>query len=439
MTAAAFAPVAQWQVHLEGGDWQPFSIAGSLLAEEAYKSYRSAGASEVRIWSGQFEYSVDFGAMKQTNCTSGKTRRLRRREFVPAEEAAALKAEMDRLRKERDALAAERRASQRFELAPRSDLALALHKSMADRMFALPTYRSMADRILALRKERDDALAAERRASQRMESVPRRGLAVALDESMADRIFALPTYRISVEDRVAWGCAGENLSKSDPRHQWLKALFLSSWRQHRRAYDSTEWCPEAKVEVHELWEVYNDVAAAGYRQELARMCEKRPRGGKSVPELKNAVSVRTSIGGQRLNEALLYHGCSLDTYMSILREGFDARLGGGSVGQAFGIGTYFTTLASKADFYTSSFSSSRRRVMLGARVALGEVHEQMTYDTSLRRPPGDCDSVLGVPRSRGGCVDHDEFIIYKLHQAIPQFVYVYSHQPDCRCRTCVNA
>merc|ERR1711933_38459 len=105
------------------------------------------------------------------------------------------------------------------------------------------------------------------------------------------------------------------------------------------------------------------------------------------------------------------------------------------------MGAYFTTMASKADYYTDLFShggQSSSRVIFVARVALGEIHEAKTCDSSLRRPPvrNDglrFDSVLGVPRSRGGRVDHDEFIVYERKQCCPQFAIVYRHKPTCRC------
>ena len=95
-----------------------------------------------------------------------------------------------------------------------------------------------------------------------------------------------------------------------------------------------------------------------------------------------------------------------------------------NAGDAFGGGSYFTTRASKADFYTEKLSPiSSLRQMLVARVALGEVSEATAFDSFLRCPPLDadglrCDSVLGVPRSRGGCVDHDEFVVYERKQAV---------------------
>jgi len=331
--------------------------------------------------------------MAQTNSRFGTSRPVRREEFFAAEEVAALQAELVRLRSERDSLAAERDAARTQELVPRREM-----------------WRSL--------------------------------------EALADRLFALPSHTtVSFGQGIHRECA--ELVPIAPRHQWLQSHFLASWRTHRRAYNSDEWCPEATIEVLCIAEVYNDVVATAYRQEVARIREVRLDDCTPVPELDAAVLVRTALGGPRLNEALLYHGCALETARNILNEGFDSRLGGANAGQAFGCGSYFTTVASKADFYTDiahdiAFENQHEvRVILVARVALGEVCELSQYDRSLRRPPvGDDglrhDAVLGVPRCRGGCVDHDEFVIYRSAQAVPQHFIACRHLPDCRCRTCIH-
>eukprot|EP00931_Biecheleriopsis_adriatica_P064881 TRINITY_DN39559_c0_g1_i1.p1 TRINITY_DN39559_c0_g1~~TRINITY_DN39559_c0_g1_i1.p1 ORF type:complete len:584 (+),score=82.36 TRINITY_DN39559_c0_g1_i1:29-1753(+) len=244
------------------------------------------------------------------------------------------------------------------------------------------------------------------------------------------------------------------LANNDPRRQWIEEYIQGSLHSHRVAYDSDEWCTPPQIEVVRVSEVINPLTNTAYTQQLAHMQEVWITDREPVPELARAIPIRTSWQGKRMNEVLLFHGCSWDALFGILREGFDPRLGGTNTGAAFGIGSYFTTVASKADGYTEKWGDWQRRpscdipmdlrCLLVARVALGEVHELRTADSSLRRPPTGpddvrCDSVLGVPRGRGGCVDYDEFVIYKQSQATPQFIVDYKHMDNCNCRACRNS
>ncbi|CAE8637866.1 unnamed protein product, partial [Polarella glacialis] len=243
------------------------------------------------------------------------------------------------------------------------------------------------------------------------------------------------------------------LSESDPRRQWLEDYVLGSLMPHRKQYDTEEWCPPAEIDIVRISEVINDSANTAYRHQSAMMQQVWSEDCLPVPELSRAIPVRTDPNKPRMNEVLLFHGCRWEAVFGILREGFDTRLGGTNTGAAFGIGSYFSTVASKADGYTQRWGDwpegppceipPNLRCLLVARVALGEVHEMQHSDDTLRRPPLNadsirCDSVLGMPRSRGGCVDYDEFVVYKTAQATPQFIVEYEHLPTCSCRCCIR-
>jgi len=270
-------------------------------------------------------------------------------------------------------------------------------------------------------------------------------------ESIAEWVFALraPT-------NLPQGKAYERVlvPPGDPRRFWLEDYIHSSLQPHRTSYASEEWSPAPQINILKICEVMNEAVNTRYWNELLQLRAARQGHRQKTEELERAICLRTDTSGPKLNEALLFHGCRWETVFSILREGFDSRLGGTNVGAAFGIGTYFSTVASKADLYTQRWEDWERkpanldevpqslRCMLIARVALGDVHEQRTADATLRRPPLGpdgirCDSVLGVPRDRGGCVDYDEFVIYQPCQATPQFVVEYEHTPECRCRSAV--
>ena len=143
------------------------------------------------------------------------------------------------------------------------------------------------------------------------------------------------------------------LAPSDPRRQWLEEYINGSLMAHRKAYDSEEWCAAPQIEIIRVSEVFNPIVNNAYYQQLT---QSEVRSG-AATELR-CLSCRglspfaTAWDQSRMNEVLLFHGCKWDSLFGILREGFDPRLGGINTGAAFGIGCYFTTVASKADAYT---------------------------------------------------------------------------------------
>ncbi|CAE8604181.1 unnamed protein product, partial [Polarella glacialis] len=242
------------------------------------------------------------------------------------------------------------------------------------------------------------------------------------------------------------------LDPADPRRQWLEDYVKNSLMPHRIECDSSEVCEAAEIQIVRISEVINETANAGYQAVLRDMQQGLRCDCRRVQELSRAIPVCSDYEGPKMNEVLLFHGCSWSQLFGVLREGFDSRLGGNQ-DASFGIGSYFTAVASKADGYSQRWGdweerpacdiSPDIRCLLVARVALGEISEQLDADTTLRRPPmgrGDrrCDSVLGVPRDRGGCVDYDEFVVYRPGQATPQFIIDYQHLPSCFCRCCIR-
>jgi len=177
----------------------------------------------------------------------------------------------------------------------------------------------------------------------------------------------------------------EELPVEDHRRLWLERYFLTSFRPHRRASDSREWLPKADIEVHKICAFYHEACSTAYRHELSQLRRSRAGDRSDVPELDNAIRVRTELGGARLNEALLFHCYDWGNVRDIVGEAFDSRLDGLGTGAAFGIGGYFTTVASKADFYTKCEDGCH--FMLVAHVALGEVHVASLFGASLCQPP----------------------------------------------------
>eukprot|EP00928_Gymnodinium_smaydae_P049673 TRINITY_DN33361_c0_g1_i1.p1 TRINITY_DN33361_c0_g1~~TRINITY_DN33361_c0_g1_i1.p1 ORF type:complete len:355 (+),score=73.11 TRINITY_DN33361_c0_g1_i1:81-1145(+) len=263
-----------------------------------------------------------------------------------------------------------------------------------------------------------------------------------LDE-LASRIFALPTQMSNFQ---------RPLDHGDPRRLWLEQHFMASFRPQRGLRDSHHWHPRAEVDVLEIFEVNRPKMTALYLHELNRIrSQLHPEAHDDVcgfvPELANALRPRSFFatrGWPDLNEALLFHGCDRAGLREILARGFHPSLGGANAGYAFGYGSYFTTAAHKADYYTDLLPNKdypewgHYRAMLVARVALGRVAEMRSRKPKLQQPPKHYDSTLGVPAERGGCMDYDEFVVYRQARALPAFVILYRHIPRCHCRTCAE-
>jgi len=244
-------------------------------------------------------------------------------------------------------------------------------------------------------------------------------------------------------------CEGEQvlvtaLAKSDPEYELLSRHFMASWRGHLMCNGSSVQCPPASVRLLRIEKVHSPKLARLYCSWLSRRLGRPPQidsRSTQLEELNSAIRVRTFPSVPNLNEVLLYHGCGWDAGEAIAATGFDAGFAGSNC--AFGPGVYFTTVASMADFFTDSAGISLQlghheseRVMYVARVALGTVYEAKSF-TKYTSPPHGCNSILGVPSDRGGCVASDEFVIFENTQAMPQYRIIYEHVEGCKCRTCV--
>ncbi|EPT30265.1 hypothetical protein TGME49_202030 [Toxoplasma gondii ME49] len=82
-----------------------------------------------------------------------------------------------------------------------------------------------------------------------------------------------------------------------------------------------------------------------------------------------------------LNEFFLFHGCKADRAELIAVSGFDFRRGGENRGKLFGVGTYFSPLASKADLYTRPIREPSTTAPAGVRA--GSV---ASSSTAVRAP-----------------------------------------------------
>jgi len=251
---------------------------------------------------------------------------------------------------------------------------------------------------------------------------------------VAERIFALPSY-----DRGIMRNPPKRflpLTENDPLFQRLRSHFLDSW------YGPNELSNEADVTVSGIFVIYNPMLADTYRQEVATMRQRYTCAPLATPlELDQAIHVCTDgCGGVKgsVNEALLYHGCDWHAASQIVEEGFNTGLVGANAGVDLGHATFFTSGASKADFYTTAYGWDDQsgkekpgRIIFVGRVALGNVYcEKGHGNIAHQGPPEGYDSV-----SRCG---HDEFVIHRSTQMVPQYCVVYEHKPTCICRSCTK-
>eukprot|EP00929_Paragymnodinium_shiwhaense_P057073 TRINITY_DN28562_c0_g1_i1.p1 TRINITY_DN28562_c0_g1~~TRINITY_DN28562_c0_g1_i1.p1 ORF type:complete len:244 (+),score=28.44 TRINITY_DN28562_c0_g1_i1:165-896(+) len=148
--------------------------------------------------------------------------------------------------------------------------------------------------------------------------------------------------------------------------------------------------------------------------------------------------------GSNVNEVLLFHGSNRLALGNIMEEGFDPRRAGEATAKAFGLATYFTPNASKADYYIRKKKGKRFGdclYMIAARVCLGRAAVLKDKIPTAVRPPNNqdgssADSVVALSRQAGGCVDHPEAMIYNEGLALPEYLISYRHAEDCACHRC---
>jgi len=435
-------PILQWEYSTDG-DWQPFTESTSACLEAAYRAWQEGGPPTAQVITGAVGHAVDFETMtRQSPHNLLPPGMVRRQEFFGAASVAVLRIEVERLRETNQRLSEELAAQ--LGDGPRP----VTSGSRPSRPPESHDNLRLTTNTFGTRPSPGTTAGHSWRTADSDSGMI--SISVGSLESIAEFIFALKVQATDQSKRYDRTI----LLPGDPRRRWLEDYFMSSLQAHRVTFGSDEWCAAPDIEIMKICEVVNQSANSCYLRELMHMRGARPGGCVLPPELEPTIRGRTDTTGPRLNEVLLFHGCRWETVFSILREGFDSRLGGTNVGAAFGIGAYFSTCASKADQYTQRWGDWDRaprgpateippqlRCLLIARVALGEIHEQRTPDSTLRRPPlgpdgSRYDSVMGVPRRRGGCVDYDEFIVYKSAQATPQFLVEYEHLPSCRCCFC---
>ena len=145
------------------------------------------------------------------------------------------------------------------------------------------------------------------------------------------------------------------------------------------------------------------------------------------------------------NEHMLWHGTtSMKTVEQLCTNGLDPQRGGSAHGATFGVGSYFAPHFSKSDLYTKPYKGNKvgDRCILLCRVIAGSAYHAKKPCQRNTCPPDNpndgqqFDSILGLPKESGGCVDVPEVVLFRDTRVLPMYVVTYSHMMACKCCTC---
>lgn len=409
--------------------WCPFSFAAQNELNAQYQRYKmfkkfqkgKHGSAMLMLKEGSAMYEVDLENFQQTNCETGRQRRIQCKSLALQRNSWIRKLWLSIKRK-----AFENRktiSDLRRQLA-KTNQKLASQKCEIDRL--------QQESAEYKRKERDSE-----------------STILCLTNTVEELKESLKNYRRDgllrylPDHRTLCVAENQELAPDDFFFQAVEELMLSSVVPHRQTIKSSTWSPCAKLEVLSVELLQNHHLLDKYMAERALLHERRPTvrplmdvvcrdGDKFVIR---AISEVAAVD-PRLNEALLFHGASSHCIDKIVEEGFDPQRGGDTTGAMYGIGTYFAHNVSKCDFYSTTAGSQVKEVLL-SRVLLGETFlAERALGQGTKRAPDGYDSIVALTRGEGGAVDHREYVIFNPARAWPMFRVEYRHLHDCQCHHC---
>jgi len=217
---------------------------------------------------------------------------------------------------------------------------------------------------------------------------------------------------------------------------FLRNLFLSSLKSHRREYGSDEMCATALIDVVDILTVpFPEEQLKQYRTTCERI-SKHELSEVPMPmdtALRAATSASTDV-----NEYFLFHGCPWGAVDSIVKTGFHWKHSGKNTGCMYGQGCYFSPVTSKCDQY-SEVDEHGHKVMFLARVALGNSLPRWKRCTDVTTLGEKYHSICAMTRESEGSVDHPEAVIFQRTQALPCFKFIYKHKASCNCFVCTKS
>ena len=228
-------------------------------------------------------------------------------------------------------------------------------------------------------------------------------------------------------------------------YESISAYFMNNLVRHRKNPGEPHGeVPHLEIQHIELvsnprlWNKY-----AAERDDIYGLCEGRAKS------LAMAANFMFESGNPlvapstptELNEFFLFHGAPHHLVSRLAQQGFDERYAGEHFGALFGKGVYFAHNASKSDIYTSPDADGVRAMFL-SRVCLGEVQVVNSAQRNIWKPTerpdgrGPFNSVAANTHAHNGCVEYNEYIVYKGAQAYPEYIVFYKHKDGCACTHC---
>ncbi|KAH9932379.1 ADP-ribosylation [Fomitopsis serialis] len=187
--------------------------------------------------------------------------------------------------------------------------------------------------------------------------------------------------------------------------------FASQWRH-----------PTAKPKVVKIWKIHCFPYINNRFTEYQRAIASKNSAVRGNTRLLWHGTIRTCRIGDSGNNVCTRSDCSL---CGILKASFSvAKVGQHHKFSRFGAGIYTTATSSKANDYVQERGGSPYKAMLLNAVVAGAEAKMTRNDTTLSKPPGGCDSVLGVPGAKS-VLNYDEVVVYRDDAIRPSFLVIY--------------
>lgn len=213
------------------------------------------------------------------------------------------------------------------------------------------------------------------------------------------------------------------LTTAHPRYAGIKEQFAAGWEH-----------PTARPTVLRILQVRNGAAEFerynAYLGSLGQAANevRRFHGTSCAPACRFGVA--PDVGPCDANTCAVCNICARSFSLELSGKG----PGGNRLALRYGGGMYFSKASSKSNDYAAESERGGVRVMFLCRVATGRVLEvaQDTLDQSVidrqlaaRGKGGAYDSIVGLAKAKGGALNFEENVVYRVDAALPSYVIVY--------------
>mmetsp|Transcript_10863 Transcript_10863/g.24934 ORF Transcript_10863/g.24934 Transcript_10863/m.24934 type:complete len:629 (-) Transcript_10863:215-2101(-) len=418
--------------------WQTYDAKQAEQVVLLHERWRTHGRQEKDKWySINDRFQVDFSAMAQRSLRSGKTRKIRCIAVkVDAATVLDLQAEVATLKRRcKEQLQNQQQEQQQKQLQQSEQqkrLLAAQAFLQSSGLFAerqVASLRGVAGMIaVAKRSPGEPDLKHWSRhfvlGSQAAEKV-HSDMAQKMSGALVNLLGDLPTPQVSSTGKIP----AASLDFELIRHMFLKSIV-----SHKLCKKSSEWCEKADVDV--VGVEFVDIPPNVY-QNYAEQCKRLAQKSdiKFEPAFGRESVWRPCTSTDAAKEFFMFHGTKWKSVDGICRNGFDGKFACKSTSNRFGQAMYFATNASKSDQYTDKDAEGQRCIFM-VRVALGRCFPSWQKCQALAEPPPGFDSISGVRKEFGGCVDQNEVAMFNPEACLPCLKIIYKHKAGCRCSVC---